>query len=84
MRDDQVIALIKKESDHLTNVFLLNTQSVKMGVEALVAVMSDWSFLFKIFWPGWFNKKFNAVYSDKAKAFNDSIRETIAKERLKI
>ncbi len=85
MRDDQVIAVIRRECAHSENVSVLGDQQLRMGVESLLDIMSERGTLIRAFFsPAHFRERFNEVYSAKAKAFNEKMEATMAREKLRI
>lgn len=85
MRDEQIFALLQQERTHNTNVSFLGDRQAKFGVEALAEVTSErFSMVRAFFSPSWFIKRFETVYQAKAKAFNEKMNASIAREKLKI
>ena len=85
MRDEQIFALLQQERTHNTNVSFLGDRQAKFGVEALVETIAVRGSMIRAFFsPTWFQKRFEAIYQAKAKAFNEKMNASIAREKLKI
>lgn len=88
MRDDQILALIRKEIAHIENVAMLRNTQNKIRMDAVQEVLSTpvKNLFCTIFYcdPAYVQKRIDEVYAGHAREFNEKLQANLTREKLKI